>query len=148
MEVYATVDEVLDVAVDLIEITSHETELLQVMRPQEIKPLMERKIAISNFYGDMVRKLERRRTSWSDLDDETRDEIRETNEWINLIVGENARVLQACTSANEKLLTAIKDAAAEHYGGRIETYTGHGKMAGRPRLDSQVKVSIGVDEEG
>lgn len=148
MDVYATVDEVLDIAVDLIEITSHETELLQIMRPMDIKPLMERKIAVANFYGDMVRKLERRRTSWSDLDDATVDEIRQTNEWINLIVGENARVLQACTSANEKLLTAIKDAAEQHYAGRIETYAGNGKMAGRPRLDSQVKVSIGVDEHG
>ena len=148
MDLEATVDEVLDAAVDLIEITSHETELLFFMRPREISSLMERKQAIAGFYTDILRKLERRRISFAELPHARQNEIYEIGEWVKLILGENARILRAAFEANDKLMTAIKTAAEEYYSPSIQNYSEMGSMVGRNRMDSSVTVTLGLDEVG
>jgi len=148
MNLEAAVDEALDAAVDLIEIASHETELLFFMRPREIAPLMERKQAVAGFYMEIMKKLERRRVSFANLSDHRKNEIREVSDWVKLIVGENARILRAAFEANEKLLLAIKQAAEEHYGPSVQMYSDAGTLSGKGRMDSAVKVSLGLNEVG
>lgn len=147
MDVEMTVEEILDIAVDLIEITSFETELLQEYTPTEIQDVMERKVAIANFYNDMLKKLERRRANWHNLDEKLTDEIRETNAWVQYVMEENGRLLQAAGNASERLLVAIKKAAEDHYGGTTKTYSRSGTYGQRANSDTSVRVSLGLDEE-
>lgn len=148
MNLEAAVDEALNAAVDLIEIASHETELLFFMRPREIAPLMERKQSIAGFYTDIIKKLERRRVSFASLPDRRKEEVQEVSDWVKLVLGENARILRAAFEANEKLLLAIKQAAEDHYGPGVLMYSDAGTMSGKGKMDSAVKVSLGLNEMG
>lgn len=145
MELAASVDEVLDAAVDLIEIASTETELLRAMRPGDIAPLMEEKVRIASFYHDLLRKVEKRRDGWIDLPEDTVREIEEVSDWVKLIVSENARLLRASMEANERMLTAIKEAAEETSEQQVGLYLNNGAPAGKSRQNSAVTVSLGVD---
>lgn len=146
MEFEASLDEVLSAAVDLIDVASTETEMLRVLRPQDLQPLMERKQAIANYYHNLIKKLERRRDVFAALPERRKDEVRETSDWVKLILMENARLLRASVDANERLLLAIRRAAEQKYGTPAPTYTHTGHMQGQPSGDSGVKVSLGVNE--
>jgi len=147
MELEASVDEVLHAAIDLINITSQETELLRMLRPNEIAPIMEEKARIASFYTDLLKKVDRRRNAFADLPEDLKDEVRETSDWVKLIVGENARLLRAATDANERMLVAIKEAAEEKYGAEAPTYTAKGAVSGPGRMGRPVTVTLGLDEK-
>lgn len=146
MQLETSVDRVLEAAVDLIDITSLETELLRSMRPRDIQPLMEQKQKIANVYHGMMKKLDRRRDVFADLPERLQDEVRQTSDWLKLILAENARLLRASVDANEKLLLAIKKAAEETYNKEVSTYTREARVGSNSSRTSNVQVTLGLNE--
>lgn len=146
MEFEASVDEVLRAAVDLIDITSQETELLRVMRPADIQDVMEAKQRIAQYYGTLLKRLERRKEVFRALPERRKDEVREVSDWVMLISIENATLLRAAADANERLLLAIKEAAEEHYGGNPTVYGRSGRMDQTAMRDPTVRVTLGIKE--
>ena len=116
------------------------------MRAVDIVPVMEQKAAVANYYGTLLKRLDRRRDVFAALPELRKDEVRAAGEWVTMIVSENARMLRAAADANERLLVAIKEAAEEHYGGATSTYTRIGRMDNAARRDPTVRVSLGVEE--
>lgn len=146
MQFDAAIQEALDAAADLIDSASIETELLRILRPQDIEEVMREKQACAQHYAKMLKKLDRRRELFADLPDRRKDEIRVTSDWVKLIVSENARLLRASAEASEKLLRAIKEAAESEYGEPVGRYGADGVLRPRARMDSTVRVSLGLDE--
>ena len=146
MQFDAAVQEALDAAADLIDSASIETELLRVLRPQDIEDVMLDKQGCAQHYAKMLKKLDRRRHMIADLPERRIDEIRVTSDWVKLIVSENARLLRASTEASERLLRAIKDAAEKEYGEPVGRYGADGVMRQRANSDNGVRVSLGLDE--
>lgn len=146
MQLETSVERVLETAIDLIDITSLETELLRSMRPHDIQALMEQKQKVAGVYHGLLKKLDRRRDVFADLPERLRDEVRQTSDWVKLILAENARLLRASVDANEKLLLAIKKAAEETYGNEIGTYDREAKVGGAPSRTTSVQVTLGLNE--
>jgi len=146
MQFDAAIQEALNAAADLIDSASVESELLRILRPQDIEDVMVEKQAAAQHYARMLKKLDRRRELFADLPDKRKDEIRVTSDWVKLIVAENARLLRASAEASEKLLRAIKEAAETQYGEPAARYGADGVMRDRGRADAHVRVSLGVDE--
>ena len=146
MQFDAAIQEALDAAADLIDAASIETELLRILRPQDIEDVMQDKQACAKHYSKMLEKLDRRKALFADLPERRVDEIRVTSDWVKLIVAENARLLRASAEASERLLRAIKDAAEGEYGEPVGRYGADGVLRQRERADSAVRVSLGLDE--
>ena len=133
---------VMDHAVELVDVTSRETELLRVARPLDAKPIMDRKIELAGHYQDLLQKLIRRREMFASLDDAKRAELRELGDFLKYISSQNARLLQACAVANEHLLAAIKEASAGESSRAARGYDCLGKP---DQSKEDMLVSLGVE---
>ncbi len=141
----AFVNGLIAVASRLVRLLETETSLLRNMRPGAISELQEEKMRLIRGYESMASEIRDDPARLAAITDAARQELRDAVKQFEKAAEDNALALAAAQDANERLLKAIVQAAAEKTAD-TKTYASDGGLRKNRKPDTH-GVSLTLDQE-
>jgi flagellar biosynthesis/type III secretory pathway chaperone len=127
----------------LITLMDQESALLRAMRTDQIGQFQEEKSRLAGLYVGMVKDLKRSPELLVAVDAAVRAELASALKRFDQATAENARMIAAARSANERVLRAVISAAQARRA--PAGYAADGAAAKPPKPQRSTAISIAVD---
>lgn len=132
------------VASQLIEVMNREVEILRQMRPNDIEPLQQEKVALSALYEERVRELAAEPNALQTIGPALRQEFADVASRFNQAMADNERALHAARTAHNRLIQAVI-AAVEEIQMRPQGYAADGAKPGTGVAGRQASGPLALD---
>ncbi|MEQ8664761.1 MAG: hypothetical protein RIC16_03470 [Rhodospirillales bacterium] len=113
MDFKEKVESLASVSERLCDLLAEETSGLKERKLDTMRARIEEKDRLCRAFELLVKGLSKDNGKIGDVDDHTRQMLRETGERLKVLVDANASALKSAIQANEQLMNAIRDAAVE-----------------------------------
>ncbi len=143
MDSSQVIGELMKIAGRLIVLMNRECEILKSFETDKIGALQGEKTLLAIIYTKLTRELTREPEILAALSGAVRDELRSTLGAMEEAARENERAIGAARDANERVMAAVAEVAAQHQS-PLSLYSRSGAPAVRtPR--QVVPLSLSVD---